>query len=200
MSWIDQFLSGVKNVQADNVAVTQRETIDFLGTGVSVSDNATTGVTEITIDGGSTPTEVAFDSQITVASGNHYADWDGGATVCVLSLAATGNADGGVHEIRFAADTATGLVLPASMNPAGDLSVDGTTRQVTDWNAAVAHVLVLEQLGAITKAVLFEGAARQTGAPAVISAAADSGNPNALVVTYDRVMSAADRTGAFCAI
>lgn len=145
--------------------------------------------------GSTTPVSAPYAVPLVVSAGHRYMTWGGGGTRALLSLAAAGHADGGELTIRFAANSATGVTLPASLNTSGDLSVDPATLQIVDWDETVPHVLVLTQIGAYTKGALFALAPRLSSAPTVVSAAASAGNPNAVVVTYSRPVVATDRTG-----
>ena len=118
-----------------------------------------------------------------------------GATAAVLTHAATGHQDGAEKVIKFPAGSVTSLRVSPAINLRGDCAVDDATYLVSDWNAAIDHMLILERVGGATFGTLRAAAATDAVAPTVVSATVDTLDANKLVVVFSEPVKVRDLTG-----
>lgn len=169
-----------------------------LGSRVSVLEGASAGdwsltspttgsvridTTELTFSQHDAPSSTSYTAGLVTMSGRKRMTYSGSATA-VIAQASSGHADGSELVIDFPAGSATSLYLSPAVNVNGDCTIDPSTYQVTDWDSAVANVLYLARYGGVTIGSLRTTAAADAVAPTVLSAAADSTNPDAVRVTF----------------
>ncbi len=143
--------------------------------------------------GAMVPTAEAYSDGPVVVAGNRHITYAGPADA-FLTRAASGHKPGGRVVYEFPAGSTSSLRVSPDLN-IKNCAFDSSNNRVTDWNAAVPNLIALEQGPTSTAGTVIQCVVHDTAPPTVVSASADSSNPNAVKVVFSKPMGVRQLTG-----